>query len=66
MLWSRKQLALANWCALTDHSIDTVGDVLGLSPALCKSDTGFQFPAMTLDFLRIPKQRNRSGNGEGR
>src|SRR6201987_2755646 len=22
MLWSRKQLALANWCALTDHSID--------------------------------------------
>jgi hypothetical protein len=32
MLWSRKQVALANWCALTDHSIDAVGDLLGLSP----------------------------------
>ena len=32
MLWSRKQLALANWRALTDHSIDALGDVLGLSP----------------------------------
>jgi|ERR1700722_15266652 hypothetical protein len=53
MLCSRKQLALANWCALTDHSIDAVGDLLGLSP---RSDTGVQFPAMTLDFLRIPKQ----------
>jgi hypothetical protein len=28
----------------------------GPLPALCKSDTGFQFPATTLDFLRIPKQ----------
>src|SRR5271165_4378972 len=28
----------------------------GPLPALCKSDTGFQFPATTLNFLRIPKQ----------
>src|SRR3984893_5530145 len=49
MLWSRKQLALANWCALTDHSIDAVGDLLGLSPRCVRviqdfsssHDTGF-------------------------
>src|SRR5271165_5955890 len=28
----------------------------GPLPALCKSDKGFQFPATTPDFLRIPKQ----------
>jgi hypothetical protein len=28
----------------------------GPLPALCKSDTGYQFPATTLDFLRIPTQ----------
>jgi hypothetical protein len=31
MLWSRKQRALANWCAVTEHLIDAVGDLLGLS-----------------------------------
>src|SRR6516165_1868656 len=36
MLWSRKKLALANWCVLTDHSIDAVGDLLGLSPRCVK------------------------------
>src|ERR1700751_2713267 len=30
MLWSRKQLALANWCALTDHSIDAGKTVFAL------------------------------------
>src|SRR6516164_301278 len=52
MLWSR------NWptgSAVTDHSIEAVSDFPGLSP-LCKSETGFQFPATTLDFLRIPTQ----------
>src|ERR1700719_1020397 len=43
MLWSRKQLALANWCALTDHSIDAVGDVLGLSPRCVRVIQAFSF-----------------------
>jgi hypothetical protein len=28
MLWSRKELALGNWCALTDHSIALLGPYL--------------------------------------
>src|SRR6266852_502126 len=43
MLWSRKQLALANWCALTDHSIDAVGDLLGLSPRCVRVIQAFSF-----------------------
>jgi hypothetical protein len=43
MLWSRKQLAPANWCALTDHSIDAVGDFLGLSPRCVRMIQAFSF-----------------------
>src|SRR5271165_2769279 len=43
MLWSRKQLALANWCALTDHSIDAVGDLLGLYPRCVRAIKAFSF-----------------------
>src|SRR6516225_5335879 len=31
----------------------------GPLPTLCKSDTGFQFPATTLDFLSIPTPSRR-------
>src|ERR1700693_3896453 len=43
MLWSRKQLALANWYALTDHSIDAVGDLLGRSPRCVRVIQAFTF-----------------------
>src|ERR1700736_672498 len=43
MLWSRKQLAPANRRALTDHSIDAVGDLLGLSPRCVRVIQDFSF-----------------------
>src|ERR1700730_4644772 len=49
MLWSRKQLALANWCALTDHSIDAVGDLLGLSPRCVRVIQAFSFHCIRLN-----------------
>ncbi len=44
MLRSRKQRALANWCAVTEHLIDAVGDLLGLSPSYVRviQDISFQ------------------------
>ena len=43
MLCSRKHLALANWCVLADHSIDAVGDLLGLSPRCVRVIQDFTF-----------------------
>src|SRR5271165_2036899 len=42
MLCSRKP-PLANWCAVTDHSIDAVGDLLGLSPRCVRVIQDFTF-----------------------
>src|SRR6516162_8979649 len=53
MLWSRKQLALANWCVLTDHSIDAVGDLLGLSPRCVRVIQDFSFQPRHWIFLEF-------------
>src|SRR5271166_4878884 len=43
MLWSRKQLTLSTWYTVTDHSIDAVGDLLGLYPRCVRVIQAFSF-----------------------
>src|SRR5208283_1318680 len=70
MLCSRKHLALANWCAVTDHSIDAVGDLLGHSahddsadPQLQRQSQYFLNHRDHLDYQAVAERGAPIGSG---
>jgi hypothetical protein len=55
-LWTSYSGGILLRCALTEHSIDAVGDLLDLSPCCVKVIQDFSFQPRHWIFLRIPKQ----------